>query len=351
MSRNPTVSVIVPCYNQGRFLREAIRSLHEQTLADWECIIVDDGSKDNTLATAQSLAAEDERIRVIHQENLGLSGARNRGLEQIRGRYVQFLDADDYLGKDKLSKQLDQLAQASTLAVAYCETLQFRDTPEQRTFMPIRTLKLSESDPVLDLAALWQIEGVIPVHAFLFDARFFTEHKIRFDDSQKNTEDWDCWMRLFELRPKLFYSDEPLAFYRLHPDSMCWNQGALRRGRYAAIQKHLARTSNNPRLHESLRRRVRQLYDKERAIAFGREAAAALGLPRTELLQKRPLIWKMIRYFGAARGFSICWLSQFNPSQIARLEGKWRGYEILGFNLETLRLAGERRLISRPESL
>lgn len=318
---------------------EAVRSLQAQSIADWDCIIVDDGSTDDSLQIAETLARGDARIRVIHQENRGLSGARNRGLQEIRGRYIQFLDADDYLANEKFEKQLEQLAPTPDLSVAYCETVQFSDTAGERAFSPIRALRLSESDPVLDLAAKWQIEGVIPVHAFLFDARFFTDRQIRFDESSRNTEDWDCWMRLFELRPRIFHLNEPLAFYRLHPDSMCWDQTALRRGRYLAIERQLARLHDRPRVAGALKERLRQLYAKERALEFGSQSARALGLPRAELLRRNPFAWKLIRRAGILRGLFASGLSFARPSPFARLEAKWRGYEIIGYNREVLRMA------------
>src|SRR6266516_314678 len=86
------VSVVIPCYNQGRFLREAIESVRRQTYPQVEIVVVDDGSTDDTAAVAASVG-----VRCIRQENRGLSGARNRGLTESTGDYLVFLDADDRL--------------------------------------------------------------------------------------------------------------------------------------------------------------------------------------------------------------------------------------------------------------
>src|SRR5512142_2373135 len=92
------VSVIVPVYNYGRYLPDALDSVIEQTYETWECLVVDDASGDDSAAVAERYAARDNRIRCIRQEsNRGVSAARNRGIAESRGAFVQFLDADDRL--------------------------------------------------------------------------------------------------------------------------------------------------------------------------------------------------------------------------------------------------------------
>ncbi len=101
---SPTVSVITPAYNADRFIAEAVNSVLEQTFADWELIIVNDGSTDRT---ADVLAQfEDPRIRVRHQKNAGTSAARNAALECATGRFVAFLDADDILPSESLARRV-----------------------------------------------------------------------------------------------------------------------------------------------------------------------------------------------------------------------------------------------------
>lgn len=91
------LSLIIPCYNVAPYVERAVRSVQEQAFGDWELILVDDGSADGTLPVLRRLEASDGRIRVIAQENSGVSAARNAGLRAARGEYVHFVDADDYL--------------------------------------------------------------------------------------------------------------------------------------------------------------------------------------------------------------------------------------------------------------
>ena len=83
------VSVIMPCYQSGNTLEKSIHSVQAQTVNDWELIAVDDGSRDNTMEVLEAFAREDDRIRVIHQDNGGVSSARNTGMEAARGEWVR----------------------------------------------------------------------------------------------------------------------------------------------------------------------------------------------------------------------------------------------------------------------
>lgn len=113
-------SVIIPVYNGEGHLRGAVETLLSQDFADFEVVIVDDGSTDATLALGRSLAAEDSRIRVVHQENGGVSVARNRGMDEARGEWIAWLDADDAYAPGAL-RRIAEIADAH----AGCSCLQF----------------------------------------------------------------------------------------------------------------------------------------------------------------------------------------------------------------------------------
>lgn len=99
---NPLVSVIVPVYNAEDYIERNIKSIQKQTFTDWELILVDDGSTDRSSRLCDEAAESDERIRTIHQENHGVSAARNRGLDEARGTYLTFVDSDDFLHPEAL---------------------------------------------------------------------------------------------------------------------------------------------------------------------------------------------------------------------------------------------------------
>lgn len=97
---NPTVSIIIPVYNAEKYLRRCIESILNQEYADFELILSDDGSTDGSGSICDEYAAQDERIRVIHKENSGVSDTRNRAMRLARGTYLQFVDSDDWLTPD-----------------------------------------------------------------------------------------------------------------------------------------------------------------------------------------------------------------------------------------------------------
>lgn len=104
MTPTPVVSIIVPVYNTEKFLHRCIDSVLAQTFTDWELLLIDDGSKDSSGAICETYVAKDARIRVIHKENTGVSDTRNLGLDVARGKYLFFLDADDFwLQTDSMS--------------------------------------------------------------------------------------------------------------------------------------------------------------------------------------------------------------------------------------------------------
>ncbi len=98
---NPLISVIVPCYLQAEYLDECLQSVYDQTYSNWECIIVNDGSLDNTEEIAKRWLEKDNRFRYIYKENGGLSSARNAGIREAKGEWIQFLDSDDMIHKSK----------------------------------------------------------------------------------------------------------------------------------------------------------------------------------------------------------------------------------------------------------
>ncbi|MEP6611841.1 MAG: glycosyltransferase [Mucilaginibacter sp.] len=127
MMDKPLVSIIIPLYNAEKYVAEAIRSAQNQTWPNKEIIVVDDGSTDNSLAVANS--CKDENTRIITQPNKGASAARNTGLKEAKGEYIQFLDADDLLSENKIAAQVEMLLNFPNY-VGLCATVHFQDGEE-----------------------------------------------------------------------------------------------------------------------------------------------------------------------------------------------------------------------------
>ncbi|MDT8303007.1 MAG: glycosyltransferase family 2 protein, partial [Sedimentisphaerales bacterium] len=161
----PAVSIIIPCYQQAHFLPDALASVQSQTCADWECLIVDDGSPDATAAVAKESTGKDSRFRYLYKHNGGLSSARNSGLDHAKGRYIQFLDADDVILPQKLEQQLQCLCGATPYALSYCN---YRYGEEDDVYVPppdiINKLPvlINEATSVYEIAADWETRLTIP---------------------------------------------------------------------------------------------------------------------------------------------------------------------------------------------
>ena len=107
------VSIIIPCYNQGLFLEETLQSVFNQIYTDWECLIVNDGSDDNTEEIALNWTDKDSRFRYFLKKNEGVSSARNFGLHKAKGDFIQFLDSDDLIAEDKISLSIEPIQKQS----------------------------------------------------------------------------------------------------------------------------------------------------------------------------------------------------------------------------------------------
>ena len=108
------ISIIVPVYNVRPYLEQCVRSIIAQTYQDWECILVDDGSTDGSRELCDKLEAEEERLKVIHQKNQGVSAARNHGIEMSTGEYICFIDSDDWVGANYLTHLLSGMTAKET---------------------------------------------------------------------------------------------------------------------------------------------------------------------------------------------------------------------------------------------
>ncbi len=245
--QSPVVSVIVPCYGQAKYLPESVQSVIDQTFGDWECIIINDGSPDNTREVALVLAAGDSRIRYIEQANGGVSRARNRGLDEARGRYIQFLDADDLIRPEKFEQQLGRLPGGPGLELAYTDYRYCKADDPGTTIVELYVSpKMAAEHPLRDMALRWETGLTIPIHSFLFDARFFREHMIRFDESLPNNEDWECWMRVLSLAPEIHYLDHEMAVYRYHDSARTRDRSLMRKGFLRAIDIQRRRFRGDP---------------------------------------------------------------------------------------------------------
>ena len=212
----PKVSIIIPCYNQAEFLPTTLQSLQSQSLSDWECIIVNDGSTDNSADIIAQFTQQDPRFRLINKTNGGSATARNIGLKQAQGEYIQFLDADDLLAQDKLEKQT-AFMDAQGIDFTYTHYCHFADTPQHILPHSTYTTHILTSFR-LALLTRWGISLTIPLHAPLYRRSFILHYHLSFNETTRVREDWDWLLQVSRyIRRPYRFTNYIGAFYRANP--------------------------------------------------------------------------------------------------------------------------------------
>lgn len=251
---SPLVSVLMPAYNAGRYIAESVESVRGQTFQDWELVVVDDGSADDTGEVARRLAAADARVRYVRRPNGGQAAARNTGLAEARGRLVAFLDADDLWLPGKLAAQLAVLEETG-VDLVYTDGHFFSDdgaeSEERFDILPgeargVEMFRvLFNSNRIGTLSVLVKREALDAVG--LFDE----------DRLYQNCEDYDLWLRLARWGASFYGMTEKLMRYRRHAAATTYAASRLLAPMLAVILKHAPDPALDPEL---VRHRVRGLY-------------------------------------------------------------------------------------------
>ena len=225
---SPRVSVIIPTYNRAHVVDRAIRSVLGQTYQDFEIIVVDDGSTDNTEEVVKSF--NDFRIRYIrHDENRGGSAARNTGIRAARGEFIAFLDSDDEWLREKLAKQMVLISTDQDCGAVYTNLLHFSNSGSAKVVMRNQP----EGWILKDLL----VSNVVGSTSSVVVKRECFSKAGLFDEKLPSCQDWDIWIRIarhytFRRIPK------PLVRYALHPNRISTNFEAVLRGHMAIMEKY-----------------------------------------------------------------------------------------------------------------
>jgi len=226
---SPTVSVIIPAWNQAQYLAESIRSVLAQTYDDYEIIVVDDGSTDETRAVVESFG---NRIRYVWQENQGLADARNTGIGEARGEYVALLDSDDAWLPSFLTSMM-LLAKANpNAAVLYCGVIyvdhcgcylpqsgRTRILPRDELYKTLLRFNFLIPSTIV-------MKRSVVMSAGLFDVAF------------RRLQDWELWIRLMKQGQVFAGLDQSLVRYRVHSESLSNDPAGGQQAARALVDKH-----------------------------------------------------------------------------------------------------------------
>lgn len=202
----PKVSVIIPTYNREDFICETIQSVLDQTYKDFEIIVVDDGSKDNT---KKKLGVFGSKIKLIEQKNSERAVSRNNGVKNSNGEYIAFLDSDDLWLKDKLEKQIEILDNDKNTILTYGQSLRI-DEKSKKIKIAKRQLEGFSGEVFEKLLNRNFIVSATPMIR-----REYFEKTIGFETKYIPYEDWEFWLR-FSLLGKFYFINKPLSYYRIH---------------------------------------------------------------------------------------------------------------------------------------
>ncbi|MBS7562851.1 glycosyltransferase [Mucilaginibacter sp. Bleaf8] len=221
MDTSALVSIIIPCYNYGKYLSQALDSVASQAYAHWECIIVDDGSTDNTADVAKPYTLADNRFKYIYQKNAGLSAARNTGIAASKGKYLQLLDADDMLESNKLKLQVAELESNPDIDLLYSDIRLFDD--QDSDFTPV--LPAIFSKPRVSGKNSSLIEHLLDDNIYLPGCPLFKRKIFDVAGGFKPSygfEDWEFWYRaaMCGFAFKHFAPEGTALLVRNHNDNM-----------------------------------------------------------------------------------------------------------------------------------
>jgi glycosyltransferase involved in cell wall biosynthesis len=222
----PLISVIIPTYNRAKFVCEAINSVLRQSYDDFEILVVDDGSNDNT---HEKLSGYGNKIRLIKQERKGVSSARNRGITEAEGKYIAFLDSDDLFSKRKLELQMDLIKKTGDCHICYTNEKWFLDGVYKNQLA--RHKKYSG----------WIFERTLPL-CIVSPSSVVIERSVinrcgGFDEKFVVCEDYEFWIRLSLYYP-FHFIDKPLVIKRGgHSDQLSQKYWGMDRFRVRALEK------------------------------------------------------------------------------------------------------------------
>lgn len=253
------VSIIIPSFNYAAFLGETLDCLVMQSFQDWEAWIIDDGSTDETKELV-SKYLKDNRFHYHYQENAGLSNARNTGISLSKGEYIQFLDADDLISKDKITLQLAALELHPEVDISYTDAKYF-DSKKPLIHYPDLKMQGKKWMPILKGKEMEVLPELIKANFTVVSSpllrRKAIKSHIKFLENVSNTEDWYFWLQCALQGSTFRFLDEKNAYtlIRVHSSSMSQDQRGMLYGALT-LRNWLIHTIANSNLTENAKELV-----------------------------------------------------------------------------------------------
>lgn len=226
----PKISIIVPVFKVEKYLPKCIDSLINQTLEDIEIILINDGSPDKSKEICDDYAKKDKRIVVIHQENQGVSVARNAGIEAAKGEWITFVDGDDWVEYNMCEFALRKAQESDADVVIWSFFKNYVNKEERLSLIPGSDGDLSNKKDLIQLRAIYQsyydkvLKSTVSAGVAwckLYKAEFIRKHNLRFKKGLIRAQDTIFSINAIERASKIIYFDVPLYHYRITSSSTC----------------------------------------------------------------------------------------------------------------------------------
>ena len=241
MIKQSLVSIIVPCYNVEKYVEECVHSVISQVYENWECILIDDGSKDNTYDLIKNLEEKESRIRVFTQLNLGLSATRNKGIENAKGEFLFFLDSDDILSNDAISSlvasfQNNDIITGITTSAAFSNDKMIKGSQ----LLHPKELAINFENNDFEVLRRTMETGLTPVaQNRLYRKEFIDRHQLLFKSGILHEDElWFFETMIFAKNVK--FINKETYFYRIdNQDSITKNVGDRNLESYIQVMEEI----------------------------------------------------------------------------------------------------------------
>ena len=285
----PMVSVIIPAYQCAQYLTQALGSVFRQTYLNYETIVINDGSPD-TAQIEVALRPYGERIRYFRQRNRGPAAARNRGIAEARGKFIAFLDADDYWAPEHLAKQIAILDENPLLELVYSDWILLKnEKPWRRAFVIEPQAPEVTFDSLLQERSNIGTSTVVASRAAILAAGGFDENLLR-------CEDFEMWLRIAFTGAHMAYHPDAQVYYRCNEVGLSADQESMTRARILVYRKIADTLPLTPLQRQMINQRVAwneadfHISEMKRAIAQRMYKSALDSGSRADAIKHR---WKL----------------------------------------------------------
>ncbi|RLG10818.1 hypothetical protein DRN73_06905 [Candidatus Pacearchaeota archaeon] len=247
---NPKISVIIPAYNEEKYIEQAVNSVLSQSIKDFEIIIINDCSTDKTKEIIDNLSKKDSRVKPIHHKiNKGRCGAVNTGIDNAKAEYISFLDADDFMIQNRLKQESEFLDNNPEIDMVYGDlvvlyedgnlarktAIKFKKNPKEILIESSKRDNIDSMTPAQLLDPDKSKPGFIPGGSVMLRKKVF--EKVKLDENLKNSEDYDLWLQIIGAGFKLKKLDLDCFIYRLHGTNKSSNKEKMKIAAKYIIEK------------------------------------------------------------------------------------------------------------------